>query len=581
MSDFLSIVKDKLKKLKNYLFSDDRKLGARILLGAFASFTFVLNFMIYGPVEIYLGNSRHFVYSLGEVLLPVLLTGLGAFLLIFGLSCLLKGRAYNWYVTLLCGLSFASYLQVMFMNSSVVLLDGTKVMWEHFALSAIIGLCVWVGVLLVLFALLNFAKKIWKGALTFICVLVCFVQIISIVSGAFMTTLDRKSPIMATNEGELDFSDKHNVVVISIDSFDIRYAKEVMNNSPEYFEEFDGFTWYKNTISHNFRTYPNLAVVFTGEECLYDKPYDEYMSEAWEDNKFLEDIKDAGYDSRLYIKSNYINPDVEYLSKYASNYIKVERDVDNIKLEKNMIGLSMYRSLPVALKPFFETDTNKLNNALDAEDYNLVTTKDRDYYSRLRNEGINVSENVGEKGTFTYFHFDGCHTPYDMDANCMPSKTELKVEDATRGALTNVNELLRQMKEEGIYDSSDIIITTDHALAGKRRELTRERVVALFYKPAGAKGELIEDNSPQQLWNIRPTVLKAMGVKNYADYGTPIDEVAQDADIKRYFYMSAANEDGSIREYELVTYEVVGDANDFSNWKLIDRRSIEHPFLKG
>ncbi len=574
-------VKSFLTKTKEYLFADDRKLRSRALFGAFASFVFVLNFFIYGPVDIYFGNSRHLVYSLSEFLLPVILGGAVGFFLCFGLSLILRGRAYNWYVTFLGGLSFASFLQVMFLNSSVVLLDGNMVHWEHYAGSALFGLAVWVGVLLVLFALHRFAKNAWKNTMTFLCVLVCFVQVVSIVSGAFIGEIDPKSPIMATSEGELDFSAKHNVVVISVDSFDIRYTEEVMQNSPEYFEEFDGFTWYKNTMSHNSRTYPNIAVILTGKECLYDKPCDEYMAEAWKDNKFLEDIKSAGYDSRLYIDATYVSKDLEYISEYTSNYIETDRAVDYLKLEKNILGLSIYRSFPVALKPFFETDTSKLNSAMGSDEYELCTKKDSDYYRRLTEEGINLNAEKGEKGTFTYFHFDGCHAPYTFDKNCISTSRNLTIKDAARGVLTNISELLNQFKKLGIYDSSDIIITTDHGYAGNETELSRERVATLFYKPAGARGEIKEDNSPQQLMNIRPTVMKAMGIKNYRDYGTPFDEVSKDADVKRYFYMSAANENGSVREYELVTYEVVGDANDFSNWKKIDRRPIEYPFLKG
>lgn len=575
-------IKDFFIKLRRYLFADNRKFRSRILLGAFAGFTFVLSFLLYNPIEIYLGNSKHFSYSLGDILLPVLLTGLGVFLVILLLSATLKGRVYNWFVTLCASLSLASLVQTLFMNSSVGLLDGTKVQWRHYAVSAVAGLGVWALIILAFFLVLHYRKHIWKYAVGLACILICVTQCTSILSAALFSELDPKSLIMPTADGELELSDKHNVVVLSVDSMDILYTKEVMENNPEYFDEFDGFTWYQNTMTHNSRTYPNIAVIFTGEECYYDKPYDEYMKDAWENNDFLEEIADAGYDSRIYIRSNYLNPDTEYLNQYVSNYKAVDKNVYSVELEKRLLELSAYRSAPVALKPFFETDTSEINACVGANNCELMDNDDSHYYQKLINEGLSLNNNLGEKGTFTYFHFVGCHTPYRFDENCISSTdANLTLEDATRGALTNISEYLKQMKEQGVYDSSDIIITTDHGLSGRQTELTRERVVTLFYKPAGAKGDIKISNSPQQLWNIRPTVLKAMGVENYADYGTPFDEVAEDADIKRYFYMSAANEDSSVREHELVTYEVTGDANDFSNWKIIDRRPIEYPFLKG
>ena len=89
-----------------------------------------------------------------------------------------------------------------------------------------------------------------------------------------------------------------------------------------------------------------------------------------------------------------------------------------------------------------------------------------------------------------------------------------------------------------------------------------------------------ESMSPQQLVNLRPTVLKEMGLE-YKSYGTPFDEVAEDADITRYVYASGASEDLKIREENLITYEIKGDANDFNNWVIIDKSPIEYPFLQG
>ena len=182
--------------------------------------------------------------------------------------------------------------------------------------------------------------------------------------------------------------------------------------------------------------------------------------------------------------------------------------------------------------------------------------------------------------TFSYYLFRGCHAPYLFDENCEKTDEKVTVKEATRGALTNVNEYLRQLKELGIYDSSTIIVTSDHGRSGTITELDAPRVVSMFYKPAGAKGEMKESLSPQQLVNVRPTVLKEMGL-DYADYGTPFDEVLEDADVTRYMYMSGASEDGSVREENLLTYEIKGDANNFENWKIIDKFPIEYPFLQG
>ena len=35
---------------------------------------------------------------------------------------------------------------------------------------------------------------------------------------------------------------------------------------------------------------------------------------------------------------------------------------------------------------------------------------------------------------------------------------------------------------------------------------------------------------------------------------------------------------GARRDYNLVTYEITGDANDFSNWKIVSKERIKYPY---
>lgn len=569
-----------LKWVGKFLFADDRKLSKRILIAALACFAFVLTFMLVGPIEIFFANTLFFEYTVAETMLPVLLTGLAAFLALFGISFALRGRVFNWYVSLLTGLSVASYIQVLFLNSSVGLLDGTEVLWNEMTIEAVLGLALWAFVVFVVFTLANFSKKIWRSAVTFLCILICVMQLTNMMAVIFTSEIDDKSVITVTRDGDQTFSDENNVIVLVADTFDIKFTKEVMENDPQYFDEFDGFTWYKNTTAHYSRTYPSVAYLFTGEECNYDTEYEVYMENAWKDNHFLEDIKDAGYTSRIYAHQKYVNTDSEYMAEYTDNYKEVERNVYSLELEKQMINLSLYRNAPVALKPFFETDTSEINSAFELVGGVGISTNDANFYKRLKSDGITVDSDLGEKGTFTYYHFKGCHTPYNFDENCQLTDKAVTSKEATRGVLTNISEFLRQLKEQGIYDSSTIIITGDHSTSGRLHELDTERVLTLFYKPAGATGELKEDNSPQQLVNVRATVLKAMGA-DYLAYGTPIDEVKEGDDVVRYFHMSAASDDLSMREGYLITYEIKGDANDFSNWKKVDKKPIEYPFLTG
>ena len=568
-----------LKKFGAFLYSDDRKLKTRMFISFGAVFTFVMTYFLAPVIEIFIGNTMHFDYTVSQFMPTVLLSALAVFAVLFGISFLLKGRLLNWFASLLVGLSLGAYVQSIFMNSSVGVLDGTEVVWKDLATEAIIGVCIWGFILFAIFMIEQFSKKIWTYAVAFLCVLLSVMQLASTVGIFFISEIDEKSNIQATRVGEFDLSDKHNVIVLAVDSFDINFAEEVTQNSPEYFSEFDGFTWYKNTTPHYHRTFPSVAYTFTGVDSFYKNDYDTAMAKAWENNNFFKDMKEAGYGVRIYTQQKYVNPDGEYLMEYLDNYKVIEPEINNLKLEKEMMMLSLYRTAPVALKPFFETDTTQANSAYSLKNNERISLTDYAFYDRLTSDKLNTS-NESEKGTFSYYLFKGCHAPYVFDENCEPTSEKVTVKEATRGALTNVSEYLKQLKELGIYDNSTIIITADHGKSGTITEYDDSRVVSLFYKPRGAKGDMKESMSPQQLVNLRPTVLKEMGLE-YKSYGTPFDEVAEDADITRYVYASGASEDLKIREENLITYEIKGDANDFNNWVIIDKSPIEYPFLQG
>ncbi len=571
-----------LKNLKKFLFSDNRTLKTRMLIAVLACFSFVVTFMLAGPLELFFRNTQFFEYTVGEALLSVCLGALIALAVLFGISLLLRGKVFNWYISMLMGLSLAGYIQVIFFNSSVGLLDGTVVEWEHLTTQAVIGLAVWAVVIFIIFAIEQFNKKIWKNAVIFLSVLICVMQLTTVAAAIFTSEIDEKETIAVTSVGQYEYSSKNNVIVLVADSLDLRFAEEVMANNPEYYSEFDGFTWYKNAISNYSRSFPNVTTLFTGEHYMYDIPYEEYMENGWEDNYYIEDMVKAGYTPRLYTRAMFTNPDVEYMSQYCYNYQEAKRAVDYVELEKQMLLLSAYRTTPVALKSFFETDTTELNSAFALENSNQISNSDPKFYKGLTTTGLSINDEIcGENGTFTYYHFYGVHSPYITDENCTRPGGKTSIEQATRGALTNINEFLRQLKELGIYDSATIFVTTDHGYTGRLIELDRERTITMFYKPANSRGEIVINESPQELVNVRATVMKAMGVENYTDYGTPVDEVKENDQSVRYFYMCGADEDITMREYNLITYKITGDARDFSHWEIVDKFRVKYPFLEG
>ena len=68
--------------------------------------------------------------------------------------------------------------------------------------------------------------------------------------------------------------------------------------------------------------------------------------------------------------------------------------------------------------------------------------------------------------------------------------------------------------------------------------------------------------------------MKAAGAE-YAASGTPLDEVAEDAQIVRHFYKSVMVGE---HESEVYVYDIIGDAKVFENWKVSHTFKAEYYF---
>jgi len=97
--------------------------------------------------------------------------------------------------------------------------------------------------------------------------------------------------------------------------------------------------------------------------------------------------------------------------------------------------------------------------------------------------------------------------------------------------------------------------------------------------------------APVTIIDLMPTILEAMGAdeETIALYeGRPIDEIGEDEERLRYFYMPDRDilEDGSIGDYMgLWEYIIDGDVSDFDNWEFTgnvnprnDTYYVEHPY---
>jgi hypothetical protein len=230
------------------------------------------------------------------------------------------------------------------------------------------------------------------------------------------------------------------------------------------------------------------------------------------------------------------------------------------------LQLSALRWSPNVFKPLLYTDTNAYNEGVLKPSEYPVYEFDDSYYAYYFSEATAQRS----QNSFKLYHFHGSHAPYHMDANGEYSEEETSSTIQTMGSFRNLYNAFDRMKELGIYEDATIIITGDHGYAYKDSQpVQRPVTIGLFYKPSGSAGEPLKYSAaPVCTDNISATIMKQAGLADYSAYGQALDDIAEDADIIRYYYKSVCETD-TWHEIKVHTYEIRGDAKDFANWKEI------------
>ena len=245
-------------------------------------------------------------------------------------------------------------------------------------------------------------------------------------------------------------------------------------------------------------------------------------------------------------------------------------------LTAKMVALSAYRYVPTVFKSYIRVSTGDFSKFIEyAEDAEAVgisryITDDAATVAKFREEGVTVSEDSDKR--FTFIHLNGCHNPFtiDEDGNRVENGEALP---AIRGVFKMIFSYFDRLREAGLYKDATIIITGDHARAmTDKKDVEDARVTALFVKPRGSSETALSYSSaPVSQQNLRAEIIKSEGIVTEYDYGSAFSDVAEDADIERKYCFEKTLEDGT---HQIVEYRISGDANDFSNWEIVDRRDI-------
>lgn len=582
------------KKLRN-LWQDDRRFSERLLTSGAAVLAFVFTFIMFGPFELYIANMSYLVFGIKQLLPPIIIAGIIILAVFTVLFALLRGKIFNAVVSIVIGITIAGYIQGNYINIDHGTLDGTGIVWQDFKWQMLVNLFVWAAIILVPVIFCYFSRDIWKSFVRIVSLVLVAMQIFGAVYLVIKYAYQINSNI--SDDGYFECSEQFkvsknkNTIVFLLDRMDKKYMDELLKRDPELCEKLSGFTYYKNFTGSYSRTFPSVAYLLSGVKYDYDIPSAEYMKKAMSESNFFGALQAAGYESRLYTDTQYVTGSVESFNGTVKNAKSTEGKAKPMKILSAMLNLSAYRYSPEAMKPYFHiyTDNIAQKYILGNKDGSIYTVDDAEFYAAFRKKGITTEDNAG---SFVFYHLQGAHDPFTMNEKGEAVTLDyLNYEESMykqiRGDFKMILSYIKQLKAAGVYDNTTIIITADHGRTGTAPSLEEatgenygERVLTLLIKEAGADTKQPLKTSMKQVCqaNLHKTFLRSMGV-NYEDDGVrAIEDIGEDEEITRYFYMSGSNSLKASRDVNLITYEIKGDANDFSNWKRVKTEKMKFPF---
>lgn len=582
------------KKLRN-LWQDDRRFSERLLTSGAAVLAFVFTFIMFGPFELYIANMSYLVFGIKQLLPPIIIAGIIILAVFTVLLALLRGKIFNAVVSIVIGITIAGYIQGNYINIDHGTLDGTGIVWQDFKWQMLVNLFVWAAIILVPVIFCYFSRDIWKSFVSIVSLVLVAMQVFGAVYLVIKSAYQINSNI--SDDGYFECSEQFkvsknkNTIVFLLDRMDKKYMDELLKRDPELCEKLSGFTYYKNFTGSYSRTFPSVAYLLSGVKYDYDIPSAEYMKKAMSESNFFGALQAAGYESRLYTDTQYVTGSVESFNGTVKNAKSTEGKAKPMKILSAMLNLSAYRYSPEAMKPYFHiyTDNIAQKYIFGNKDGSIYTVDDAEFYAAFRKKGITTEDNAG---SFVFYHLQGAHDPFTMNEKGEAVTLDyLNYEESMykqiRGDFKMILSYIKQLKAAGVYDNTTIIITADHGRTGTAPSLEEatgenygERVLTLLIKEAGADTKQPLKTSMKQVCqaNLHKTFLRSMGV-NYEDDGVrAIEDIGEDEEVTRYFYMSGSNSLKASRDVNLITYEIKGDANDFSNWKRVKTEKMKFPF---
>jgi len=486
-------------------------------------------------------------------------------------------KKYIVFLDALCfGIGVAVFLQSYFLNPNFEVLNGTEIEWGKYIIHIIISTLVYICCIVLPLFFVS-AKKLelskhYKKIEIFTCILLGGIQLIYVffLGGASKKTTNLNYVLTEKNEFEL--SSTKNTVVFIIDTLDGQWFENFILADSVFADKLKDFTYFDNAVAGGAPTVLGIPLMLTGEMYDTNDSLDTYYEQAYWKSTLLKNFADENIKIKLFTSTRYLQGSDYSLIDNASS-VKKHYISEKIKFTKTLYKLVAFIEAPQLLKPRFWLYGNTLlkyvsvEQAADAEKEYVVDFNDPYFYANFKKKHVSVDY---KHPCFVFYHLFGSHGPYNMNENAeLVSSEQTSLMQQTKGAMKICLDVIEDMKNKGVYDSSTIIISGDHG----GRDLYQNPAI-LCKLPHSNNEKLVTNSSQVTFQNLYNTYAKSLLKKHEKNYGDTLFEVKNIRSER--FHVSPHvlgivhfPNDKYVDSKSYVTYIIPDDARSFSDVKVL------------
>ena len=476
-----------------------------------------LTLFFFGPLYLYFSNVQEWPFLISRSWYFLLVIAFGLSAVITLLIVFLKPRAFGIATILLLTIGFLVWFQGNILIWDYGVLDGRQIDWSKYATRGYVDTLVW----LIFFAIAYWKREwIYKNVKS-VALALLLIQSITVAVAFFQAPEEPEwKKYTVDKDAQFNFSKQRNVIILVLDTFQSDIFQELIDENPEWRNDFSGFTYFRNAIGGFPTTYPSIPLILTGEYYDNSTPIREFLKSVYSTRSIPVTLKQNGYQVELYG-----SPRTDFCPNDAK---KVPPALDGtiVKQVQGLVVAALFRHVPHIVKKHLHDFTNR--NVLDP-----LTRSNLDFV-------INASrlcKATNDKPLFKLFHIAGAHPPFRINENLEVVNLNYDLpgyKSQAAGALTIARIFLKALRDIGVYDNSLIFIIGDHGggffdnyetrikedgtmQIGKAPKLVSDRIIKagiplMLVKPFGSKGEMKVSDAPVSLSDIPKTIVSELGI---------------------------------------------------------------------